>query len=98
MGGINSINQFNDPIVTPVNTCMGIQDKKQENHLNFEELLYENIRRNNQRQEQIKKEDEKKSEEKQTQIDPTKLLNYQFALMNSLIKSSSEKKDERKNK
>ena len=28
MGGINSINQFNDPIVTPVNTCMGIQDKK----------------------------------------------------------------------
>ena len=94
MGGINSING----IVSPVNSCEGTQDKKENSEkssLNFSQMLFDNIQREKKcLQLQQKKEDEEDKNQETKQPDTNNTIHQQYMLMSYVISSSSSKKKE----
>ena len=94
MGGINSINN-NVNVVTPVNSCEGTQEKKDnKTSLDFGQMIFDNIQREKRLQQ--KKEAEEEKQEKEEKPNPVNIIHQQYMMMEQLI--PLKKKEEEKKK
>ena len=92
MGGINSIN---NNIVTPVSSCEGTQEKKEnKSSLDFGQMIFDNIQREKHLQQ--KKEAEEEKQEKEEKPNPVNIIHQQYMMMEQLI--PLKKKEEEKKK
>lgn len=93
MGGIS----INNNIVTPVSSCEGTQEKKEnstKSSLDFSQMIFDNIQREKHLQQ--KKEAEEEKQEKKEKPNPVDIIHQQYMMMEQLI--PLKKKEEGKKK
>ena len=91
MGGIS----INNNIVTPVSSCEGTQEKKEnKSSLDFGQMIFDSIQKEKCLQQ--KKEAEEEKQEKKEKPNPVDIIHQQYMMMEQLI--PLKKKEEGKKK
>ena len=91
MGGIS----INNNIVTPVSSCEGTQEKKEnKSSLDFGQMIFDSIQKEKCLQQ--KKEAEEEKQEKEEKPNPVNIIHQQYMMMEQLI--PLKKKEEEKKK